>query len=469
MRLRAVRTVLLTGPCTDDPWLSVFKQSRTAALVEVEAENGLVGLGETYAGYFFPESVPLIVDYLKPILLAVDDFEPTAEAVHILTARMRTCFAFWGRVGLGAAVLAGIEGALWDLAGKLVGWPVHRLLSEASPTQPARRAARPANETTGTGAASGNPTVDTGRGSSPSPPADTGREPSPAPPADTGRGSSPWPPADLPAYATGGPSPWPQADLLRKVDFYRSLGFTAVKLASGYLEAASRTEVAPPGGPAEGEAEKVTRLRAEFGAELGILLDGHMGHREGADRWTADTARQVLDALAPHGLIFFEEPLPYDDLAGYAELTGHSSVPVAGGEQLTSHAEFATFADRRAFAVAQPDAAWLGIEGFVRVARRFAEDGRTVAPHAWSAGVGVMQNVHAAFACANTLIVELPPAAGPLHTELWGGSLRVREGKVVRPDEPGLGVRLTDDARKRFPFRPGAEEFSSVPGKLMRS
>ena len=50
-----------------------------------------------------------------------------------------------------------------------------------------------------------------------------------------------------------------------------------------------------------------------------------------------------------------------------------------------------------------------------------------------------MQNIHAAFACANSLIVELPPAAGPLHTEVWGDSLRLRDGRVMRPDAPGWG------------------------------
>lgn len=410
MRLRDVRTVLLTGPCTNDPWLSRFKQRRTAAFVEVVADGGVVGVGETYAGYFFPESVPHIVAYLRPILLAAEEFEPGSLDVRRLTARMRTCFQYWGRVGLGAAVLAGIEGALWDLAGKLAGVPVHRLLADTAP-------------------------------------------------------------ADLPAYATGGPSPWPKDDLLRKVDFYRSLGFTAVKVSSGYLDPVSREEVplAGVGAIVAAEVEKVTLLRERFGAELGILLDGHMGHREGESRWDRDTAQQVLQALGPYRITLFEEPLPYDDLDGYAAVTASSPVPVAGGEQLTSYAEFATFAAHRAFAVAQPDASWLGIDGFVRTAALFASDARAVAPHAWSAGVGVMQNIHAAFACANSLIVELPPAAGPLHTEVWGDSLRLRDGRVMRPDAPGLGVRLTDETKEKYPFQPGAEEFASVRGKLMRS
>jgi L-alanine-DL-glutamate epimerase-like enolase superfamily enzyme len=410
VRIVDVRTVLLTGPCTHDPWLSVFKQWRTAAFVEIETDAGVVGLGETYAGYFFPESVPLVVDYLRPVLLAVDGVDADEFQVPEVVARMRTCFQYWGRVGLGAAVLAGIEGALWDLVGKVRGVPVHRLLSADAP-------------------------------------------------------------ASLPAYATGGPSPWPTDDLLRKVDFYLGLGFRAVKLSSGYLDSATRAEVPATGITAAVDTEvgKAALLRKTFGAELGLLLDGHMGHREGPERWDVGTAQAVLHALAAYDVTFFEEPLRYDDVAGYAALTRDSSIPVAGGEQLSTVGEFAAFAERDAFAIAQPDAAWLGIDGFVQVAKRFGDQGRGVAPHAWSAGVGVMQNVHAAFACDNVVTVEIPPAAGPLHTELWGGSLRLENGRVLRPDAPGLGVELTGATRGAYPFRPGAEEFSSVPGKVMRS
>ena len=406
VRIVDVRTVLLTGPCTHDPWLSVFKQRRTAAFVEVHTDAGVVGLGETYASYFFPESVPLVVDYLRPVLLAVDGVDHDDFDLRAVVARMRTCFQYWGRVGLGAAVLAGIEGALWDLVGKIRGLPVHQLLRPDAP-------------------------------------------------------------ASLPAYATGGPSPWPTTDLLEKVEFYLGLGFRAVKLSTGFLDTTTREEVPSAGtsSAADTEVGKAALLRDTFGADVTLLLDGHMGHREGPDRWDVATASAVLSALEPFGIGFMEEPLRYDDIAGYAELTHASAIPVAGGEQLSTVGEFAAFADGKALAVAQPDAAWLGIDGFVQVAGRFAQ----VAPHAWSGGVGVMQNLHAAFACDNSLIAEIPPAAGPLHTELWGDSLQLNDGRVLRPDAPGLGVELTAATRAAYPFQPGAEEFSSVPGKVMRS
>lgn len=408
MRIADVTTVLLTGPCTGDPWLLPFKRLRSAAFVEVRTDSGVGGLGETYAGYFFPESVPLVVDYLAPILRHVDVDDPARLDVPTLVRRMRMCCAYWGRVGLGSAVIAGIEAALWDLKGKLLDVPVHQLL---------------------------------------------------------GGGGH----LTLPAYATGGPAPWPADDLLRKVDHYLSLGFHAVKVSSGYVDMATRAEVAPDGGVVAVERAKVARLRDHVGPDVGILLDGHMGHRESTARWDTATASAVLDGLAPYDVLLFEEPLPYDDLPGYAELRASSPVPVAGGEQLSTYQEFRLFADHRAFDVAQPDAAWIGLGEFGDVADRFAADGCTIAPHAWGAGGAVMQNVHAAFAAPNTQIVELPPDPGPLHTEVWGDSLRFADGRLSPPDTPGLGISLTERVKERYAFVPGAEEFSSVPGKLMRS
>jgi len=50
MRIVDVRTVLLTGPSTNDPYLG--RTRRSAAFIEILTDTELTGLGETYAGYF---------------------------------------------------------------------------------------------------------------------------------------------------------------------------------------------------------------------------------------------------------------------------------------------------------------------------------------------------------------------------------------------------------------------------------
>ena len=62
-------------------------------------------------------------------------------------------------------------------------------------------------------------------------------------------------------------------------------------------------------------------------------------------------------------------------------------------------------------------------------------------------------------------ICEIPPAFGPLHAEIVGDSFVMRDGHVLPPETPGLGIRLTAELRERYPFVPGSGEFNSVPGK----
>ncbi len=103
----------------------------------------------------------------------------------------------------------------------------------------------------------------------------------------------------------------------------------------------------------------------------------------------------------------------------------------------------------------------------MKIAAMFEGRGRKIATHSWAAGGGFMQNIHAGFAAANTIILEIAPDYGPLHSEVIGDSFIFRDGRVYPPQKPGLGIELTDDTRNRFPFVPGSGEYNNVPGKVM--
>lgn len=378
MRITSIETVLLRGPTGADPW-SVLPAEHTAAIIEVHTDAGLIGLGETYAGAFVPRTVPPIVEALAPVLIGQELTE-----VRAMVARLRHEVRFWAGTGLARGVMSGVEAALWDLSGKAQGVPVHRLL--------------------------GGPRHDR-----------------------------------LPLCATGGPSLWPLDALCQKVEYYLGLGFQAVRFALEVLDTESgeyRDPALDVGEIIDAESDKFSFLRARLGPDIGLAIDGHMGHRPPERQWSLDTAAEVLTALAPFDLLYFEEPLDYRDPDEYAELAARSPIPVAGGESFTSAGEFAPWP----FPVAQPDASWAGITDLLAVAER----ANTIAPHTWSAGVGSLQNIHAGFASANTLTLELPPAVGPLHSEIWGDSISVHDGHILPPDAPGWGAQLSEDTKRRF-------------------
>jgi L-alanine-DL-glutamate epimerase-like enolase superfamily enzyme len=270
----------------------------------------------------------------------------------------------------------------------------------------------------------------------------------------------------LPAYATGGPSNYPKDTLLAKVEYYLSLGFRGVKLAAGAVEDGEHLFLTGSAA-ADFEADKARTVRERFGRDLNLMLDGHMDNlAQGA--WDLATARAVMKAVEPYDLFFFEEPLPYTDPWGYAELCRATHVPIAGGECLTGMFEWRLFAERDCFDIGQPDGAFTGgLEECVKIATMLESRGRRIAPHCWGAGGALMQNIHLGFAARNACILEIAPAMGPLHREIVGDSFSMQDGAVIAPQAPGLGIQLTPEIKEKFPFAPGSGEFVSVPGKKL--
>lgn len=197
------------------------------------------------------------------------------------------------------------------------------------------------------------------------------------------------------------------------------------------------------------------------------MFDGHMGNNPKVT-WTLETATAVARALEPYGLFFFEEPLHYTDPWGYADLCRATSVPIAGGECLTAAYEWRVFVGQDSFDIGQPDASFIGGMGeFMTVAKMLADRGRKIATHAWGAGGSLMQNLHAGFAAPNTCMLEFAPDYAGLHADVIAGGIVLKDGYVMPPDRPGLGIVLTDEIRRRYPFQPGSGEFNSVPGKIL--
>ena len=218
---------------------------------------------------------------------------------------------------------------------------------------------------------------------------------------------------------------------------------------------------------AEFEADKFAFMRSHAGKDARLMMDAHMGNNHVAT-WDLNVATAVARAIEPFQPFFLEEPLHYTDPRGYAELCRATETPIAGGECLTVSHEWRTFAEQDCFDIGQPDASFTGGLGeFLAVAKMLETRGRQIATHAWGAGASLMQNIHAGFAAPNTCILEIPPDYGGLHSDLINGGLVIKDGYVLRPDRPGLGIVLTDEIKRRYPFQPGSGEFNSVPGKVL--
>ena len=195
--------------------------------------------------------------------------------------------------------------------------------------------------------------------------------------------------------------------------------------------------------------EVIAAVRRATGPEFAIMVDVGYGWND----WREALA--VVETWAEHDVYFLETPLWTDDLAGYAELSRRSPVPIAAGEWLATCHEFEEYVARAALAVLQPDVGRVGgLTEARRVARLAADHGLRVVPHGWKTGITVAATAHLAAVTPHLPFFEfVPPAMAEsrLRRELVRDELMLRDdGTLALPERPGLGIELDRAALEEF-------------------
>ncbi|HVY21085.1 MAG TPA: mandelate racemase/muconate lactonizing enzyme family protein [Bauldia sp.] len=124
MKIASVEAIPLVAPLDEESQRTALGGRPNAALVLVviKTDDGIVGYGEALARYSLRSYVSIIEDLLAPIVIGQDPFE-----VERLWQKMSHVFT--GKIsGLLLEAVAAVDIALWDIMGKSVGLPVHRLL-----------------------------------------------------------------------------------------------------------------------------------------------------------------------------------------------------------------------------------------------------------------------------------------------------------------------------------------------------
>jgi D-galactarolactone cycloisomerase len=193
--------------------------------------------------------------------------------------------------------------------------------------------------------------------------------------------------------------------------------------------------------------------------ELELLVDANQGWRMPGDltpRWNVETAVAFARELERLGVYWLEEPLPTEDVDGYAELQRSTDVRIAAGEMVRTLAEARELLVRGGLGVVQPDVVLAGgIEGSRRIAELAREHGRWWSPHTWSNGYGLVANLHAALVFSTCPYVEVPydPPAWSAERRDWllPEPLEIAaDGTIAPPPGPGLGVEPDFDALEAY-------------------
>ena len=374
VRITDIKLMVLKDPDTP-PW----------NLIRVDTDQGIWGLGEAYWGWGLR---PVIDQQLKPLLVGEDPLD---------VDRLYTKMAFHGGgahalSGLVVSAMSGIEIALWDLAGKLTGLPVYRLL--------------------------GGKFRDRVR-----------------------------------LYRTGLPADILSLDCCREYAAKtRQEGWTAIKtmdvegLGLRYdpqyqepgHERLSRRLTALDLKRAE---KAMQNLRLAFGEDFDIAVHCH---------WAFDLrdGLELARRLADYRPIWLEDPLPPQFSPAWVHLRSASPVPICTGENLYTRHEFRPFIEEHGTDIVQID---IPKSGGLLETKRIADMADThymsICAHNASSIVGYIASAHVASTIRGFYLMERAGGDWPwLEDLVVHDRPLIQDGYIRVPEGPGLGIELNPEA-----------------------
>lgn len=226
---------------------------------------------------------------------------------------------------------------------------------------------------------------------------------------------------------------------------YAERGFTAVKfdpagpytVMGGHQPSLKRIELS---------VRFVREIREAVGTSADLLFGTH-------GQFTAAGAIRLASLLEPYDPLWFEEPVPPDDVAGMARVAAHTTIPIAAGERLATKTEFARVLEAGAARILQPNLGRAGglLEG-KKIAALAEAHNAQIAPHLYCGPIVGAANIQLATCSPNFLILEGILDWGGFHAELLKTPIRWEDGFVIPPTAPGLGVELDEAVARAHPY-----------------
>ena len=367
--------------------------------LKLTTNDNVKGFGEVYGVPFHPDTVTrMIEDVVERYVINSDPFK-IERLWRVIYSSGFTQHPDLSLVG----VLSGIEMACWDIIGKALNQPVYNLLG--GPVHEKLRSYTYIYPSTDNGSVEG----------------------------ESGD-------AMEIADVFGDPELAPARAIQ-----YVAQGFTAVKFdpimpMSAFDPRELSLEVLD-------NAELVTKnLREAVGSKCDLLVGTH-------GQTTTSGAIRLAQRLEPFHPLWFEEPVPPENIDEMVRVARSTKIPIATGERLATKYEFATLLKKQAAAILQPA---LGRVGGILEAKKIAGMAEAhyahIAPHLYCGPLEAAANIQIATCSPNFLIQESIETFSGFHAKILKKPIRWDHGYIIPPTEPGLGVELNEEVALSHPY-----------------
>jgi mandelate racemase len=233
-------------------------------------------------------------------------------------------------------------------------------------------------------------------------------------------------PRPVSAYNSKGLGIQPLKPLLKEAETLVGEGFSAVKLRLGRARA-------------EDDIEALRAVKKAIGPKVTLMTDFNQGLS------VAEAIRRgrMIDEVG--GVTWIEEPVRADDFAGNAKVAREVTTPIQIGENFMGPEQMAQALAAGACDYVMPDAQRIGgVSGWMRAAALAQAAGIEMSSHLFPEA-----SCHLLAATPTCHWLEYVDWADPVLEE----PARLKNGCVLVPERPGLGMRWNERAIKKFLIR----------------
>ncbi len=193
--------------------------------------------------------------------------------------------------------------------------------------------------------------------------------------------------------------------------------------------------------------EIVKAVRNAVGDDVDLCIEAH-------GRFNSYTAIKIVNKLEKYNPLWFEEPVPPENIEALAEVKKKVAVPIASGERLFTKYGFRELLEKRAADIIQPDVVHVG--GILEIKNVGAMADAyyvPVAPHNPNGPIATSATIQVAAFLPNFLILEFFLEDFPWLDKLISPPLKIEKGYVDVPTKPGLGINLNKNAIMKYPYK----------------
>ena len=183
------------------------------------------------------------------------------------------------------------------------------------------------------------------------------------------------------------------------------------------------------------------KIRDAVGDKMEIAFEGH-------SRWNLPMAVRIAEELEQYDPMWFEDPIPVDNITCFANLRKKTKLPILASERLATKYQFRELFEKDACDIAMFDVSYCGgITECKKIAAMAEAYHLPVTTHNCGSPVMTMVVAHLMMSCPNTNGIETVRALYQTF-DITDVGVDIRDGHLFLSDRPGLGIALREDVLK---------------------